>query len=307
MHKQIAVMYAAAALLAATAGAAAVHAQQTAPPGIPLGSLLQAGPTGYNLAQPEVPVSAYRPPTWHVFLVAADRAEPVFDNAVARLGQLFESRYGIKAERFSARALPRPGTRSATLAEIRAAGLARRIGPNDACLFYFTTHGEIRGIGMAAQRSLVGPPAIDALIEELCGARPTVLVVSACHSGVFMQPALARSHRIMLAAARADRSSFGCSFREDLSFYDRCFIESWDAAATWQTLHAAIASCVHATETARRFRPPSLPQAFFGRQMRDLPLTLVGRRNRAWRTGFPPLMVGRLPATLVPFGRHSQA
>ncbi len=270
-------IFAAAALLAAAPGAGAQTAE------LPLGSTQQAGPNGYNLAQPEVPASPYRPFAWHVFLIAADRAEPVFDNAVARLAQLFESRYGIKAERFSARRTPRLGARSATLAEIRATALARRLGPDDACLFYFTTHGEPRGIVMAAQRALVDPLEIDALIDEVCGTRPTILVVSACHSGVFMVPAVAGANRVILTAARADRSSFGCSFSEQLSFYDRCFIESWAAAGTWQTLHAAITSCVTATETSRRFRPPSLPQAFFGRLMRDLPLTLgtPPRRNRA--------------------------
>lgn len=263
-----------AALLLATAWP--VMASEHVPPGgLPYGARVQSGPNGYSLARPEVPATAFRPAAWHVFLIAADRAEPVFDNAVARLARHFEQRYGIRAERFSARLRPLPGARTATLLDIRMAAETRRLAANDACLFYFTSHGEIGGIAMAAEGRIVSPAAIDALVDAVCGARPTIVVVSACHSGTFLRPVLARRNRIILTAARADRSSFGCSFRETLTVYDRCFLDSWDTSATFQSLHDAIVACVGETEVARRFRPASLPQAFFGRAMRDFPLALL--------------------------------
>ncbi len=267
-------------LMAALLAAAPAFGVEPPPAGIPHGAGAQAGPNGYNLARPSVPVTAFRPGAWHVFLIAADRAEPVFDNAVARLARHFEERYGIKAERFSARARPLPGARTATLLDIRMAAEQRRIAPNDACLFYFTSHGEIGGIAMASEGQVVAPAAIDALIDKICGARPTILVVSACHSGTFLRAPVVRRNRIVLTAARADRSSFGCSFRETLTVYDRCFLESWDKSATFQALHGAIEACVTAAETARRYRPASLPQAFFGRTMRDFSLALLAAAGR---------------------------
>ena len=217
------------------------------------------------------------PRAWHVFLVAADRAEPVFDNAVDRLATFFKSRYGVEAERFSSRRQRAPGTHDATWQDISRVALTRRMAPGDACLFYFTSHGDPGGLYMARHRSLLPPEDLARLLDRVCGTRPTVVVVSACHSGTFLRPALTTDNRVILTAARADRSSFGCSFKEQLTVYDRCFLDSWGASVTWTVLHGAIAGCVRAAEEVRRYRPPSEPQAFFGRLVRALPVSL-GRR-----------------------------
>ena len=220
---------------------------------------------------------AEAPRAWHVFLVAADRAEPVFDNAVDRLAALFRSRYGIVAERFTARFGQTKGKHPATWPDINRVVLGRRMAPGDACLFYFTSHGDAGGLYMARHRALLPPEALARLLDRACGARTTVVVVSACHSGTFLRPALATANRVILTAARADRSSFGCSFREALSVYDRCFLDSWGANPTWAALHRAIAGCVAAAERRRNYRPPSEPQAFFGRRVRALPASLAKR------------------------------
>lgn len=214
------------------------------------------------------------PRNWHVFLIAADRAEPVFDNAVDRLAAMFKKRYGIAAERFTARTRHRGDKHDATWQDISRVATGRRIAPGDACLFYFTSHGDEGGLFMARHRSLLPPEDLARLLDRACGTRPTVVVVSACHSGTFIRPALTTDNRVILTAARADRSSFGCSFKEQLSVYDRCFLDSWGPSATWANLHTAVAACVGAAERARKYRPPSEPQAFFGRRVRDLPVDL---------------------------------
>lgn len=218
---------------------------------------------------------AEAPRAWHVFLVAADRAEPVFDNAVDRLAALFKSRYGVVAERFTARFQQTGGKHAATWQNIRRVVLGRRMAAGDACLFYFTSHGDEGGLYMARHRALLPPEALAQLLDRACGTRPTVVVISACYSGTFLRPALATANRVILTAARADRSSFGCGFREALSVYDRCFLEAWGANPTWTLLHGAIAACVAAAERQRNFRPPSEPQAFFGRLVRALPASLA--------------------------------
>lgn len=221
-----------------------------------------------------VPAAAQtaRPPTWHVFLIAADHAEPVFDNAVDRLAGLFRQRFGIVAQRFSARYQLSGGKRPATWPEIGRVAQSQRMAPGDACLFYFTSHGDERGLYMARHRALLPPDMLAQLLDRTCGRRPTVVVVSACHSGTFLRPGVTAENRVILTAARADRSSFGCAPRGELNVYDRCFLESWPGSATWLGLHAKIAACVRAAEHAGRFRPPSEPQAYFGRLMRDFPI-----------------------------------
>lgn len=214
------------------------------------------------------------PRNWHVFLIAADRAEPVFDNAVDRLAALFKTKYGIAAERFTARMRHRGDKHDATWQDISRVALGRRIGPNDACLFYFTSHGDTGGLYMARHDSLLPPEDLAHLLDRACGTRPTVVVVSACHSGTFLRPGLTTENRVILTAARTDRSSFGCSFKETLSVYDRCFLASWGPSTTWTGLHGAVAGCVRAAERARNYRPPSEPQAHFGRAVRTLPLAM---------------------------------
>lgn len=212
------------------------------------------------------------PRAWHVFLVAADRAEPVFDNAVDRLAALFRQRYGIAAEAFTSR-LQRPaGKRDATWPEISRAAESKRMGADDACFFYFTTHGDEDGMFMARHDALLPPRDLASLLDRTCGRRPTIVIVSACHSGTFLRRTLTTENRVILTAARRDRSSFGCSFTETLTVYDRCFLDSWGAAASWAALHGAIATCVRATERARRYSPPSEPQAHIGRIMRGFPV-----------------------------------
>ncbi len=215
------------------------------------------------------------PRNWHVFLIAADRAEPVFDNAVDRLAALFKSRYGIEAARFTSRRQRPNGKYDATWQDISRVALSRRMAPGDACLFYFTSHGDEEGLYMARHRALLPPEDLARLLDRTCGTRPTVVVVSACHSGTFLRPQLTTDNRVILTAARADRSSFGCSFTEQLSVYDRCFLDAWGASPTWTALHAAISACVRAAELQRRYRPPSEPQAFFGRLVRTLPASLA--------------------------------
>jgi hypothetical protein len=219
------------------------------------------------------------PRNWHVFLIAADRAEPVFDNAVDRLAALFKSRYGILAEKFTSRRQRPQDKHDASWQEITRVVGGRKMGADDACLFYFTSHGDPGGLYMARHRSLLPPEELASLLDRTCGTRPTVVVVSACHSGTFLRERLTTANRVILTAARRDRSSFGCSFRETLTVYDRCFLDSWRAAATWTSLHGAIAACVRATERARRYSPPSEPQAHVGALMRGFPVHPPARRS----------------------------
>ena len=182
---------------------------------------------------------------------------------------------GNDGTKLTARLQQSGGKHAATWQTIRQVALGRRKGPDDGCLFYFTSHGDAGGLYMARHRALLPPEALARLLDSACGTRPTVVVVSACYSGTFLRSALTTANRVILTAARADRSSFGCGFREALSVYDRCFLESWGANPTWTRLHGAIAACVAAAERRMNYRPPSEPQAFFGRLVRALPASLA--------------------------------
>src|SRR6185312_14603756 len=71
------------------------------------------------------------------------------------------------------------------------------------CLIYFTSHGTPGGI--VVDQSILPPEQMRTIVNNSCGAKPSVIVMSACFSGQFV-PALAGDHRIVITAARSDRN-----------------------------------------------------------------------------------------------------
>jgi hypothetical protein len=63
--------------------------------------------------------------------------------------------------------------------------LARRA--TGGCLIYFSSHGAPQGVVLDGD--LLAPQMMDQMITDACGERPTVVIISACFSGVFI-PAL---------------------------------------------------------------------------------------------------------------------
>lgn len=135
------------------------------------------------------------------------------------------------------------------------------------CLVYFTSHGSPDGALIGD--TLMSPPLAARILAEACGARPTVAVISACFSGVFV-PALAGPNRLVLTAARPDRSSFGCGESDRYPYFDACVLESLPSAADFAVLARAAQACVSRKETEGRLSPPSEPQMMVGGELRPL-------------------------------------
>ena len=111
------------------------------------------------------------------------------------------------------------------------------------------------------------PRRLNAIVEAGCGAQPTVILVSACYSGVFVHDEMLKPNRIILTAAEDDRTSFGCSSESGSTYWDSCLIDNLPKADTWKTLATGVTACVETKERRGRFRP-SLPQAYPGRHRR---------------------------------------
>jgi hypothetical protein len=88
---------------------------------------------------------------------------------------------------------------------------AEQAKPADIVFVHISTHGApyelARRIGEGETTALTSR-ALARMLAPLAG-HPTVIVVSACYSGSFIRD-LREARRIILTAARADRSSFGC-------------------------------------------------------------------------------------------------
>jgi hypothetical protein len=215
------------------------------------------------------------PERWQVVLVAGDTAQPVFDNAVKAMN-LWLAEHGVAEvdiHRLAASAGPRDLTiEPATLDRVlsRIARLGARQG--DGCLVFITSHGG-RGSGIYLSRDdeMLRPAALARALDAGCGAVPTVVVVSGCYSGSFAKGAMTKVNRIVLTAARADRSSFGCAAERTYTVYDACLLGALPHAATWRAAFAETRECVEQREHELA-ATPSFPQAWFGAAVRGLPL-----------------------------------
>jgi hypothetical protein len=129
------------------------------------------------------------------------------------------------------------------------------------CFAYFTSHGSPAGIVMGDDT--LAPAKMNQMISNACGDRPTVVFVSACYSGVFV-PLLAAANRMIVTAARPDRTSFGCGESNRYTFFDACFLEQFNGAGDFPTLAKDVVACVDAREKKDGIKYPSEPQISVG-------------------------------------------
>ena len=135
------------------------------------------------------------------------------------------------------------------------------------CLIYFTSHGSPAGVVVGPR--LLSPAGMSRIVDDACGERPTVVIISACFSGVFIPP-MSRPDRLVLTAARPDRTSFGCGEADRYPYFDTCMLETMPRAKDFGDLSRGVQACVAAKETATGMAPPSEPQLYIGPQFRPL-------------------------------------
>lgn len=138
------------------------------------------------------------------------------------------------------------------------------------CLVYLSSHGGPDGAILGDE--LLRPHLLAAILEDACPNRPSVVVISACFSGVFIPP-LQKADRLILTAARADRASFGCGESDKYPYFDTCFLVSAPDAHDFVALAARVRTCVALREKETGAEPASEPQIWIGAALRPvLPL-----------------------------------
>lgn len=212
---------------------------------------------------------------WAVGILAADWRDseggPIdaFENARRDLAKAFAD-VGFDADNITHMSLrPRElGGYSLRSAEVFSAFEEQAASAQAGCLFYFTSHGVPEGMVLGSE-GLLSPEQLDGLVTQWCGERPTVVVVSACFSGVFV-PVLAAPNRLVMTAARPDRSSFGCGAGILYPVFDNCVLDSLPGADDFVHLASLTRQCVATREREQRLWPPSEPQAHVGDDVEDL-------------------------------------
>jgi hypothetical protein len=228
--------------------------------------------------------------TWKAALMTGDDQINVFDNARKTLTDVF-LKSGITPDHIRELSMNpaesrRNGVLASTSGNLAGALQDLSVGDEDACLIHMTSHGSPKGFYMRNGPTLT-PATLNTILDRACGSRPTVVLISACYSGVFLDSAMLKPSRIILTAARSDRTSFGCSAEKQYTYWDACLIDSLQHADTWKSLYGAVQGCVEAKESAGSFKP-SLPQAYFGAQVQDLKIPKGIMKTRTVSTAPPP-------------------
>jgi hypothetical protein len=113
---------------------------------------------------------------------------------------------------------------------------------------------------------VVGPEKISAVVGNACGSKPSVVVMSACFSGQFV-PTLEGDNRVVITAARPDRTSFGCGESDHYTFFDDCFLRALPLTGDFALLGGKVQECVAFREEQMQATPPSEPQVSVGKNV----------------------------------------
>lgn len=233
---------------------------------------------GLLLLLPALPARADSPfSNWAAVVVAGDwhahSGEPTeaFDNARRDVGRALVDlgfspsalrQYSVRPRRYPA-AKPGKTELNAIHTDLRALATRNPAG----CLVYITSHGAPEGVLL--DEDILPPALLGAAIDDACPARPSIVVISACFSGVFVKP-LQREDRMVLTAARPDRASFGCGEGDKYPYFDDCFLSSASTARDFAALGRLVQACVARRERETGAEPASEPQLWIGATLRPL-------------------------------------
>jgi Peptidase C13 family len=217
---------------------------------------------------PHAPLA--QPASWKAVLIAGDDEEPAFDNAVdAMAGKL--ARYGVAGRDITVLKANGDGAQAATKESIVKAFANLDPGAADGCFVFITSHGgRDAGLLMKRAEAILTPSDLDDLLSSPCAARPTVVIASGCFSGIFAEgSAMPAANRVILTAARDDRTSFGCDAKRKYTVFDECLLRSMGRGARWRAVMDKARACVSANEEKLGV-PSSGPQMWVGAEVGDL-------------------------------------
>lgn len=159
-------------------------------------------------------------------LVAGLDSDPVFAREAREAGRVLARRYDAVGRTIvlasgdgrGGDAHPRGSPDNIAAALARIAEVMDK--KEDVLILYTTSHGAPYGIVYQDGDDGVGtvaPARLAAMLDTL-GLKRRLVMVSACFAGVFV-PALASPDSVVMTAAAADRSSFGCEADNDWTFF----------------------------------------------------------------------------------------
>ncbi len=223
----------------------------------------------------------------YVLGFGADASEGAFRNEVDFLPVLAANR--LDAEGRTLRLVNHPGSAdtvplaTVTNLERALAGIGERMDVNEDILFlYLTSHGSEDHVLYVNQPPLaldqLDPTRLrDAL--DAAGIRWRVIVVSACYSGGFIN-ALRGPRTLVVTAARADRTSFGCGNSANATWFGQAFlVDGLNHTPNFRRAYLRARHRIAEREKAEEF-DPSEPQWAAGEA--------INAHLAQWRNALPP-------------------
>lgn len=219
-----------------------------------------------------LPAQAANFSNWAVMIIAGDNhshsggPSQVFDNARRDLAKAFTGigfnpgnivQFSVQPDKDAQQLDPQAVATSLWDLTNRAPG---------GCLIYYTSHGTPKGIIM--DNGQMTPDNWGHIVNNACGNKPAVIVMSACYAGQFL-PDLAAGNRMVMTAARPDRTSFGCGDDDHLTFFDGCFLQSMPGVGNFRDLALQTQQCVARLESDLKVDYPSEPMIAYGKEVGD--------------------------------------
>jgi Peptidase C13 family len=200
--------------------------------------------------------------------------QKVFAQEIGLASRVLSERYGMERRTLSLindqRDLERAPLASVSGLKYALRGLAGRMNLDRDVLFLVISSHGARDPAIAVSNSDL--PLDDMTDVDLAaalsdsGIQWRVIIISACYAGGFID-ALKDPRTIVITAAAADRTSFGCSNDRDLTYFGEAFFR--DALPEARSLRDAFdrAKSAIAQREHRERVDPSKPQAYFGAEM----------------------------------------
>jgi len=223
----------------------------------------------------------------YAIVFAGDGGQNVFRNEAEYFDELFSRRFDaaghvIVLENNPASLTTRPLATWSNLESALDAVASKMDGKQDILLLYFTTHGSEDHTLLVDMEPLPLDQIGAGDLPDILAEHPfkyKVVIVNACYSGGFIPP-LQGADTMIVTAARADRSSFGCGEQSELTWFGHAFlVDALNKTDDLQQAFQFARKQVGSWEKRDNFEP-SEPQVSLGRG--------ISSQLAKWRQGFAP-------------------
>lgn len=202
---------------------------------------------------------------------AGDATQDVFAKEAEYVKALWDERYDSKGRSLllvnSASTADTQPIASVTNLELALRRMAEVMDPDeDVLVLFLTSHGsqefELATNFPPLPLNPVTPEQLKRVLDD-AGVKWRVLIVSACYSGGYVPP-LKNAHTVVMTAASADRTSFGCDTDRDFTYFGEAYFR--DELARGVPLLDSFRNAAANIEKREKQEglTPSQPQLFVG-------------------------------------------